>query len=128
MLDDAVDLPLIDALVASGHAVHRANQLIDGVGAISDGGIDVVVIRVDDASTVIEFARAVNALPDAPPVVLISGSPQAPELSARVGAAAFLAEPCDPHDVIETIHRLVGTVRPLRVFEDEPTGTTRQHP
>ena len=36
--------------------------------------------------------RASTALPDAPPIVLVSGSPAAPEISARIGAACVPAE------------------------------------
>jgi hypothetical protein len=61
---------------------------------------------------------------------LISGSPAAPEISARIGAATFLAKPCEPGEVVANIGRLVGRLRPVRIVEadvdDEPTGPNRQ--
>ena len=48
------------------------------------GGLTVVTLNRPD------IANAMNTLPDAPPLVLVSGSPFAPEISARIGAAAFV--------------------------------------
>ena len=74
---------------------------------------------------VIELARDIEALPDAPPIVLVSVSPVAPEISARIGAAAFLPKPCDAWELVSVVARLVGALRPVRSFdEDEPTGRT----
>jgi hypothetical protein len=55
------------------------------------------------------------------------GSPSAPEISARIGAATFLPKPCEPRELVEAIHRIVGEIRPVHAFEDEPTGSTRQY-
>jgi hypothetical protein len=67
-----------------------------------------------------------NALPDAPPLVLVSPSPYAPEISARIGATAFLPKPCEPSDLVSVIGRITDDLRPLRNFEDEdPTGPVR---
>ena len=94
---------------------------------IHEGGIDVVVIDAyDPRGGVVELARAIEALPDSPPLVLISSSPYAPEISARIGAAAFVASPCEPAELIATISRLLGEIRPV-MFDDEPTGPTRQY-
>lgn len=117
-----------DALAAAGHSVLVAAAMREALPAIMDGGIDVVVIDAYDPRVgVAELARAIAALPDAPPVVLISGSPLAPEISARIGAATFLPKPCESADLLTAIARLVGEpLRGVRAFEDEPTGSTRQ--
>ncbi len=116
------------ALANAGHSVLTALTMRDALPVICDGGIDVVVIDAFDPRVgVIELARAIAALPDAPPVVLVSGSPLAPEISARIGAATFLPKPCEPVELVHAIGRLVSDHRPVQVFDDEPTGATRQY-
>lgn len=109
-----------------GHAVIEARTLRDAPTFLREGGIDVVVIDCHGQCTgVIELARDIELLPDAPPIVLVSSSPVAPEVSARIGAAAFLAKPCESSELISVISRLLGALRPVRSFEDEPTGRTQ---
>jgi hypothetical protein len=58
----------------------------------------------------------------------VSGSPHAPEISVRIGAAAFVPKPCDPAELVTAVERLLGEVRPVKVIdeiEDEPTGPKR---
>jgi DNA-binding NtrC family response regulator len=93
---------------------------------ISEGGIDCVVVdSFDPRVGVVELAKNLDALPDAPPVVLVSPSPQAPEISARIGAAMFLPKPLEPGDLVAALARIVGEVRPTRPmtedFSDEET-------
>lgn len=95
---------------------------------LGEGGIDVVVIDAYDPRVGIpELARQMETLPDAPPLVLLSGSPHAPEISARIGAAAFIPKPYESGEVVVAIDRVAGSVRPVRVIdeEDEPTGPVR---
>lgn len=110
-----------------GHAVLEAS-LWDALALICEGGIDVVVVDAGDPRAGVEqLAGSIAALPDAPPLVLISGSPAAPEISARIGAAHFLAKPCDPAELMAIVGRLAGRVRPVLVLDDEPTGPVRQY-
>jgi CheY-like chemotaxis protein len=116
------------ALANAGHSVLTAITMREALPVICDGGIDVVVIDAYDPRVgVIELARAIAALPDAPPIVLISGSPSAPEISARIGAATFLPKPCEPAELVHAIGRLITDHRPSQVFDDEPTGATRTY-
>ncbi|MBA3502442.1 MAG: response regulator [Myxococcota bacterium] len=115
-----------NALDTAGHAVFTADGLHDAPTLLREGGIDVVVIDCyDQCVGVIELARNIELLPDAPPIVLISNSPVAPEVSVRIGAAAFLPKPCEPAELVAVIARLLGKLRPVRAFEDEPTGRTQ---
>jgi len=115
------------AIDASGHSVLTASGMREALRLVREGGIDVVVIDVyDPRAGVIELARGMDALPDAPPIVLVSGSPAAPMFSARIGAAAFLAKPCEASEVVTAVGRLLGRLRPVRVVEDDPNGPTRQ--
>lgn len=111
----------------SGHEVVIAGTMRDAFLRLSEGGIDVVVIdSYDPRVGVAELARSLNTLPDTPPMVLVSASPHAPEISARIGAAVFLPKPCEPGELVGVVHRLIGELRPVRQFDDEPTGSTRQ--
>jgi DNA-binding NtrC family response regulator len=115
------------AMREAGHEVLLAITLREAYLRVSEGGIDAVVVDAYDPRVgVIELARSMNALPDAPPIVLVSMSPYAPEISARIGAAAFVPKPCDPSEVVTVLRRVAGDVRPVRSFEDEePTGPAR---
>lgn len=112
-------------LGTANHAVVLATMLEAPV-ILREGGIDVVVIDCyDRCAGVLELARDIEQLPDAPPIVLVSNSPVAPEVSVRIGAAAFLPKPCEPAELVSIIKRLLGKLRPVRSFEDEPTGRTQ---
>lgn len=115
----------------AGHEVLVAVTMREAFLRISEGGIDAVVVDAYDPRVgIVELARTMNTLPDAPPVVLVSASPYAPEISARIGAAAFLPKPCEPAELVLAVSRLVGEVRPTRSIIDEfgtdedPTGPT----
>lgn len=98
----------------------------DALAAINEGGIDAIVVDAyDPHAGVVALATDISTLPDAPPLVLVSGSPAAPELSARIGAAHFLAKPCESHEIVDVVGRVLGVVRPVLVLEDEPTGPIR---
>lgn len=116
------------AMREAGHEVLLAITLREAYLRISEGGIDAVVVdSYDPRVGIVDLARSMNALPDAPPLVLVSASPSAPEISARIGATAFLPKPCDLGDLIAIVDRLANDVRPVRNFEDEePTGPVRQ--
>jgi DNA-binding NtrC family response regulator len=110
----------------AGHEVITASALRDAPALLREGGIDVVVIDCyGQCVGVVELARNIEQLPDAPPIVLVSNSTVAPELSVRIGAAAFLPKPCESSELVSVISRLLGKLRPVRSFEDEPTGRTQ---
>jgi DNA-binding NtrC family response regulator len=109
------------AIAASGHSVLTASGMREALMMVRDGGIDAVVIDTyDPRAGLVELAQHMNALPDAPPIILISESPAAPAVSVRIGAAAFLPKPCEPDEVVWAIGRLLWRVRPLAIIDDEP--------
>jgi DNA-binding NtrC family response regulator len=113
------------ALEGDGHEVITVRTHA-ALAALREGGFGAIVIDAADPRTgVVELARGIEALPDAAPIILISGSPHAPEISARIGAAAFLPKPCDARELAGAVGRLFGQLRPVLVVEDEPTGPTR---
>lgn len=93
---------------------------------VGDGGIDVVVVdSYDPRVGTLDLAKSIAMLPDAPPLILVSGSPHAPEMSARMGAVAFVPKPCEAAEIVAAVGRVVGSLRPVRIVEDEPTTRTR---
>jgi two-component system nitrogen regulation response regulator NtrX len=119
-----------NALRDAHHDVILALSMGDAFLRLGEGGIDVVVIdSYDPRVGVVDLVKHMDGLPDTPPIVLVSGSPYAPEISARIGAAAFVAKPLDAAELVAVLSRLTGHVRPLRSPEfadDEPTGPARQ--
>lgn len=114
------------ALAASGRSVLAASGTREALRLVREGGIDVIVIDVyDPRAGVLELARAMEALPDAPPILLISGSPEAPQISVRIGVAMFLPKPCEPSEVVAAVGQLLDRLRPVWIIEDEPTVSTR---
>lgn len=112
------------ALRGQGHEVVLLDGTRDVLPLIREGGIDLVILDTDaPRSGVVELARAIEAVPDAPPLVLISGSPDAPEISARAGAAAFLPRPCEPAELVVAVRRLLGHIRPVLVVDDDPSDS-----
>lgn len=113
------------ALRGDGHEVVGAANANDAFTRTSEGGIDVIVVDAIDPAVGVELARRLHALPDAPPLVLVSSSPTAPEISARIGAAAFLPKPFEIDELVAIIKRH-ASLRPVRGIEDfaddEPTG------
>ncbi len=114
------------ALRDAGHSVLTAATIREAFQRVSEGGIDVIVVDAYDPRVgIVELARLLQNLPDAPPMILVSSSPHAPEISARIGAAVFLTKPCEPSDLVAAVERHSGEVRPVRSFDDEPTGPAR---
>lgn len=114
------------ALGARGHAVHTAALTRDALPLLRDGGIDVVVVDAYDPRIgTVELARSIALLPDAPPLILVSASPHAPELSARMGAVAFVPKPCDAAEIVAAVSRVITNSRPVLLVDDEPTTRTR---
>ena len=115
------------AMQEAGHEVLVAVSAREAFLRVSEGGIDAVVLdSYDPRIGITELARNIDALPDSPPLVLVSASPHAPEISARIGAAAFVPKPVEISELITIVARLLGEVRPTRHFEDEePSGPAR---
>jgi DNA-binding NtrC family response regulator len=133
--DPETRTPLNGALSDGNHEVLVASSVTDAIQRLAEGGIDVVVIDAyDPRGSTVELARHMEALPETPPIVLVSGSPHAPEISARIGAAAFVPKPVDLLELGAIVDRLAGQARPVRIIDEsgsefadeEPTGPARQ--
>ena len=126
---DLAASPWGSALDGAGHTT-QVVTLREALPYAKDGGIDVIVIDANDPRVgITELARGIAGLPDAPPLVLVSNSPHAPEISVRIGAAAFLLKPCEPAELIALISRMTSHTRPVFLVDldgegegdDEPT-------
>lgn len=110
------------AITAAGYSVLTTSGTREALQRVREGGIDVVVLDVyDPRAGALELARGLEALPDAPPILLVSGSPAAPAMSVRIGVAMFLPKPCEPSEVVTAIELLLRRLRPVWILEDEPT-------
>jgi DNA-binding response OmpR family regulator len=117
--DPATSESWSDAIAAAGHSVATASGIREAWTVVRD--------VYDPGSGVVDLALGMNALPDAPPIILVSESPDAPWISVRIGAATFVPKPCDPDEVVTAVNRLLWRVRPLPLDDDAPTLPLRQH-
>jgi two-component system, NtrC family, response regulator len=115
------------ALELTGHTVLVAQRLTDGVHRVREGGIDLIFLDPGDGPKGLEyFVVALSRLPDPPPFILISSSPKAPEISAQVGAAAFLPKPCTGDDIVDLASRHASVPLHESALDDEPTEPRRE--
>ena len=110
------------ALESSGHSVLVAQRTTDGIYRVREGGIDLILLDPGEGyGQLDQFLVALSRLPDPPPFVLLSSSPRAPEVSAHVGAAAFLPMPCTEEDILDIAERFAMVPVHQPVADDEPT-------
>ena len=95
-------------LEGRGHDVILATTAPSAVERLREGGIDVVVVDYDVAGGIEPLLAGLARLPDVPPLVLVSGSIDAPLRSARLGAAAFVPKPCTAAELGEVVGRLAA--------------------
>lgn len=117
------------ALRTGHHAAIGVASLEEAIRHAREGGIDVVVFdgsgRERDGRALVE---ELDRLPEPPPMILVSSSPRAPELSAHLGAATFVPKPCTGEDIVAECERLSSRRPrlPLLVVEEEPTDRVRR--
>jgi DNA-binding response OmpR family regulator len=108
------------ALEAQRHTVLPATTCAAGARRLHEGGVDLVLADYDVAGGIGHLIKALDRLPDPPPFVLVSAAPDAPMLSARLGAAAFLTKPCLVAELLDAVQRVLGDVP--RGLEERPTA------
>ncbi len=91
-----------------GYCVLSAEEPGQALIHVRFGAVDLVVIdgSSETSEVVSAFVRQLGDEPYAPPFVLASSSPEAPQDSARLGAAAFLPKPCQAGDVTHVLARV----------------------
>lgn len=93
---------------------------------LREGGIDAVVVHYCDGVRLDVLFAQIERLPDPPPVVLVSRRPDAPQMSARHGAAEFVAVPCDLEDILVAAERVLRQSGAPHAFDDPPTRPTER--
>jgi DNA-binding NtrC family response regulator len=112
--------------ISAGYDVVSQDSIDRAVVQLRDGGVDLIVLDTHDSlGSISNLVHNLDRLVDAPPLLLISDSPTAPEISARIGVAGFLAKPCEQSDLLAEIVRLVGPLRTTFTMDEEPTGLHR---
>ena len=110
------------ALVGHGYAVLAEAEVGAAVERAREGGIDAVLLDSGEpARSARDLVDELGRLPEPPPVILVSSSPKAPELSAHLGAAAFVPKPCTDDELISVVDGVVGA-RVRRIVLDDPSG------
>jgi DNA-binding NtrC family response regulator len=75
------------------HEVALASTAASAVERLRLGGIGALL-------------AGLNVLPEVPPMVLISGAPDGPTMSAHAGAAVFIPKPCSLEELAEVVARV----------------------
>jgi DNA-binding NtrC family response regulator len=115
------------AVESVGHSSLQASSVAAGMEHLHAGGVDAVIVHYDEAIRLDLMFAQLDRLPDPPPVVLVSRRPDAPAMSARYGAAEFVATPCEPEDVMMAIDRVLGDVsKPMPLLDESPTRPTER--
>jgi DNA-binding NtrC family response regulator len=123
VVDSDVDqLGLIrTTLEANGHAPCLAGSALQAGDQLRDGGIDMLVVHYAAGLDLEQLSANLARLPDPPPFVLISGALDGPTMSARHGAAEFVARPVRAEELMRAITRVLDSRARPDAFEDVPT-------
>jgi DNA-binding NtrC family response regulator len=111
-----------NALEGKRHTVLLATTCAAGAKRLHEGGVDLVLADYEVAGGLGHLTKALERLPDPPPLMLVSSAPDAPSVSARLGAAAFLTKPCAPGELTDLVARcLDGRGSVPRQVDEAPT-------
>ena len=115
-------------LTRGGYAPLVAGNAAAGVERLREGGIDLAVVHYVEGVQMDVFVDGLDRLPDPPPFLLFSGAIDAPMLSARYGAAEFVAKPCGPEEFLAVVRRVLAQRRLPSEFEEVPTRPNERKP
>lgn len=93
-------------LEARRHAVIVATTAQAAVARLREGGVDLVVVDYEVIGGIGVLMAGLERLPDAPPIVLLASAVDAPALSAKLGAAAFVPKPCTLEELATVVDRV----------------------
>lgn len=108
-------------IATAGHAFLHADTVTAAIDILRDGGVDLAIIHYTDGISLDEMSEGLRRLPDQPPFLLISGAIDAPSMSARHGAAEFIARPWQEEELERAIRRVLEERAPHTEFEETPT-------
>jgi DNA-binding NtrC family response regulator len=93
-------------LEARRHAVIVASTAQAAVARLREGGVDIVVVDYEVIGGIGVLMAGLERLPDAPPIVLLASAVDAPAVSAKLGAAAFVPKPCTLEELASVVDRV----------------------
>ena len=105
--DTALREEFCSVMESNGIAAIPADVAALAIERLREGGIDVAVVDFEMDGELEKLASGMQSLPDPPQLVLVSSSVQAPTLSARLGAAAFVPKPCSGQDLYDVVNGLI---------------------
>jgi DNA-binding response OmpR family regulator len=122
------DEPLLLELAAlllepAGYCVLTAMSLREALGRLAAESVDAVLtdLNFPDGHQGVELVKRLHSIPGAPPVVAMSGSPDASlwEEVLREGVAGVVAKPLDMVEVLAVIDRAITRRKPKILFVDD---------
>ena len=113
--------PLQSTLSAAGYDPLFAQNAAAGIERLREGGIDLAIIHYSEGVQLETFVNGLQRLPDPPPFLLLSGAVDAPAMSARFGAAEFVASPCGDEELLAVVRRVLAQRTTPSEFEEVPT-------
>jgi DNA-binding NtrC family response regulator len=116
------------ALSRAGYAPLVASDTASGIERLREGGIDLAVVHYTEGVQMDVFASGLERLPDPPPFLLVSGAVDAPAMSARYGAAEFVARPCGAEEFLAVVRRVLASRTSSSEFEEVPTRPNERKP
>ena len=90
-------------LEARGHEVIVASTAQAAIARLRECGVDLVVVDYEVIGGIALLIAGLDRLPDAPPIVLVSSAVDAPSLSAKLGAAAFVPKPGNLEELTQVV-------------------------
>jgi DNA-binding response OmpR family regulator len=109
------------ALNEAGYALLLATSVAAGNDRLREGGIDLVIVHYGEGLQMEAFASGLERLPDPPPFLILSSAVDAPTMSARYGAAEFIAKPCAAEELLAVVQRVLTQRGTPHEFEEVPT-------
>ncbi len=119
------------ALEEARHTVLLATTCAAAAKRLKEGGIDLALVDYEVAGGLGHLTKTLERLPDPPPLMLVSSAPDAPVVSARLGAAAFLPKPCAVGELVEIVGRCLDGRGVPKILDEAPTRrnvTQRRQP
>ncbi len=115
-------------LSGAGYAPLVATSAAAGIERLREGGIDLAVIHYVEGVQMDVFASGLERLPDPPPFLILSGAVDAPAMSARYGAAEFVARPWGADEFLAVVRRVLAQRSTPSEFEEVPTRPNERKP
>lgn len=106
------DSQLVEELEGCGFTVLTAEDPNMALFELADTNVDVVVVdsllSQSEELGMQTFLQELGEKEASPPFILVSSSPDASSFTAKWGAAAFLAKPCQSEDLKPLVHRMMS--------------------